>query len=90
MNTPTGREGDRHWRSATGVRRDRRTLSTCLECLVGGITAALAFLFSLPTLVDLTRPLGLQSTTALAFLFLFTWIVLWATIGVTREHVRAA
>ncbi|WP_445086201.1 hypothetical protein [Halobellus sp. GM3] len=45
-----------------------------------------AFLLSLPVLADLTQPLGLLSTTALVFLFLFAWYLVWVVVQVARHR----
>lgn len=60
-------------------------LSTSLCCLAGGAIAALAVLLSLPTLLDLTRPFGGLSSTAIAFVLLFAWLVAWAVVEFTWE-----
>ncbi|MGQ4555735.1 hypothetical protein ACT3HL_07495 [Halobellus sp. GM3] len=51
-----------------------------------GIAVSGAFLLSLPVLADLTQPLGLLSTTALVFLFLFAWYLVWVVVQVARHR----
>jgi uncharacterized protein with PQ loop repeat len=84
MSTPNGAE-DRY-RAVLDTRPASNTLWRCLDCLVGGITALLVFLFLLPGLAELTRTLDLLSTTVLVFILLFMWFFLWAIIGAVREQ----
>lgn len=88
MNTPNGAEVERRSRRTAGDAPAR--LWWCVECLLGGVVASAAFLLALPTLMGLLRPLGLLSTSALAFAFLFAWLFLWATFEVARERMATA
>lgn len=51
------------------------------------LTAAGGFLFY-PTLVDLTRPLSLLSTTAVVFVLLACWVVVWSVLEVACDRER--
>jgi hypothetical protein len=83
MTAPREARADRHReRSLSGS-----TLWTSLECLAGGVAAAVFILVSLPTLSDLAGSFELLSTTVLAFAFLFVWLSLWAVIGTVHERV---
>ena len=86
MTTPERAKEKRYYR----IPPDGSTLWTWLECLAGGITAAVVFLLSLPALADLTRSLDLLSTTVIVFVFLFLWLSLWAVIGAIHERVWTA
>ena len=58
-----------------------------LECLIGGITAAIIVVASLPMLLDVMSPLQALSPTGLLFTYVFTWLFLWIGIAVARERV---
>ncbi|MEF8868077.1 MAG: hypothetical protein V5A85_06140 [Haloarculaceae archaeon] len=51
------------------------------------LTAVGGFLFY-PALVDLTRPLRLLSTTALVFILLACWILVWSVLEVACDRGR--
>lgn len=76
---------DRYW-AAVDIRPGGNTVWRCLDCLVGGITALLVFLFLLPWLTEVTRTLDSLSTTMLVFILLFMWFFLWAIIATVREQ----
>jgi hypothetical protein len=63
------------------------TVWRCLECAMGGTIAVLLSLLSYSILFDLTEPLGLLSSTMVAFIILFTWIFLWGFIASARDHI---
>ncbi|WP_280538013.1 hypothetical protein [Halopenitus sp. POP-27] len=63
------------------------SLSTYLCCLLGGATAVIAILLALPVLLDLAQPFGGLSTTVVAFTLAFAWLVAWAAIEFTWEHL---
>jgi hypothetical protein len=68
----------------------RNTVWRCLECLAGAGIAVVAVLLGLPLLVELTQPLHLLATTALAAILIFVWIFAWAVIATARERLSAA
>jgi threonine/homoserine/homoserine lactone efflux protein len=61
-----------------------------VDCLAGGVIAALLFLAVLPGLVEVTRPLDSLAPTVLLFVLLFAWFVLWALVGAVRERALVA
>jgi hypothetical protein len=66
------------------------SLSTYCCCLLGGATAVIAVLLVLPTLLESTQSFGGLSTTVIAFVLLFAWLVAWAAIEFTWEHLAEA
>ncbi|MDQ2053941.1 hypothetical protein [Halobellus sp. H-GB7] len=87
MLTPDTTEAEHHSRREPEPSADCITLSTYLEFLAGGATVAVVFLFAMPILVELANPLGVLSTTALVFLFIFAWFSVWVLIRVTQEQM---
>jgi len=77
----SGENGDH---ADTGVRVHVYVLTGVVGLL---LTAAGGFVFY-PALVDLTRPLHLLSTTALVFLLLVAWILLWSVLEVACDRGR--
>ncbi|WP_096390312.1 hypothetical protein [Halopenitus persicus] len=65
------------------------TLSTYLCCLLGGTTAVIAVLLALPMLLEVSQPFGGLSTTVIAFVLMFAWLVAWAVIEFAWEHLAA-
>ncbi|WP_144902893.1 hypothetical protein [Halobellus captivus] len=64
------------------------TLSTYLEILLSGVIVTVGFVVAFPTLIDVTNALGILSTTALVFLFIFAWYGVWAGIRVGYPWLR--
>lgn len=90
VNSPNNGAARRRFQRVVDSKPGARTLGWCLEGLAGGIATVVLFLFTFPMLIDLTRPFGLLSTTALVFVFLFVWISLWAVIEASRERVTSS
>ena len=67
-----------------GVRTHVYVLTGVLGLL---LTSAGGFLFY-PALVDLTRPLSLLSTTAVVFVLLACWVVVWSVLEVACDRER--
>jgi hypothetical protein len=87
MYTPNGTGAKGHYRGTprTGSRTDK--LWRCVECLVGGVTAGVVVLLSLPTLQELARPLGALSTTMTTSVALLAWLFAWAVVRTSREWI---
>ncbi|SEH50844.1 hypothetical protein SAMN05192561_103283 [Halopenitus malekzadehii] len=93
MSTPhrTGTEGhDRSTPSVADAPTRSDSPSTSLCCLLGGATAVIAVLLALPMLLDLAQPFGGLSTTVIAFVLAFAWLVAWAVIEFIWEHLVVA
>lgn len=84
VNTPHGTSGDNGGHVDTGVRVHVYVL-TGVVGLVLTVTGGFVFY---PALVDLTRPLHLLSTTALVFLLLVTWILVWSALELACDRGR--
>ncbi|SDY92186.1 hypothetical protein [Halopenitus persicus] len=80
-------EYDRSTRSIADAPAGGDSLSTYLCCLLGGATAVVAVLLALPMLLELAQPFGGLSTTVIAFVLMFAWLVAWAAIEFTWEHL---
>ena len=84
MNTSrTTRDGDCGHVGCT-VRLDVYVLTGVVGLL---LTAGGGFLFY-PSLVELTRPLSVLSTTAVVFVLLACWIVVWSILEVACDRER--
>lgn len=84
VNTRHGTSGDDGGPVDAGVRIHVYVLTGVLGLL---LTATGGFVFY-PVLVELTRPLHLLSTTALVFLLLVAWILVWSVLEVACDRGR--
>lgn len=87
MLTPDTTEAESRSRRDAEPTGDCITVTTYLELLAGSIAAAVVFLFALPELIALTNPLGVLSTTALVFTFIFAWFFAWGVIRITQAQL---
>lgn len=81
---PHGGEGRRP--SANGTRpREPDFAEHCACCVTGLVAVSLTALLVYPVLVAATRPLQLLSSTAIVFVLVFLWLLVWVAIEIAWE-----
>ncbi|WP_336025375.1 hypothetical protein [Halobellus salinisoli] len=88
MVVPEPTAGERRPRRAREANPGQSTLATYLEVLLGGVITVAGFAVAFPALTELTHGLGVLSTTALVFLFIFAWYVAWVSVCVSYPRLR--